>query len=94
MADDLRNKGKDKRKGKRVGIRASCKYGRDMAGKGKSHNTDTQVMQSLPLMRVTSWISPWGEVVQTASELVTHKRALAPKEIWIAGNKAWRATLK
>ena len=54
---------------------------------------DTQATLPAPLTRVTSWITPWGTVVQTNSEQIQHRSALAPRKTWIEGNLEWRRTL-
>jgi hypothetical protein len=54
---------------------------------------DTQVTQGAPLTRVTTWISPWGTVIQAMTDAITHKAGLSPKEEWIGHNKKWRDSL-
>ena len=54
---------------------------------------DTQATLPAPLTRVTLWITPWGTVVQTNSEQIQHRAALAPQKTWIEGNLEWRKTL-
>jgi hypothetical protein len=44
-------------------------------------------------MRVTTWISPWGTVIQATMDAITHKAGLSPKEEWIGHNKKWRDSL-
>ena len=55
---------------------------------------DMEATQAAPLTRVTSWVTPWGLVVQTSSEQVPHQKALAPHDQWVVGNIVWRKTLE
>ena len=39
---------------------------------------ETHAHHPSPLIRVTSWVGPWGEVIQSTSDLVERKYAVAP----------------
>jgi hypothetical protein len=53
----------------------------------------TQATQGALLTWVTTWISPWGTVIQSTADAITHKAGLSLKEEWIGHNKKWRDSL-
>ena len=55
---------------------------------------ETPAHHPSPLIRVTSWVGPWGEVIQSTSDLVEHKYAVAPQADWMDSYRAWRDTLE
>jgi hypothetical protein len=53
----------------------------------------TGAHQEAPLMKVTTWVSPWGELLHSSYEVIQYKDARATKEEWKMAHKAWRRTL-
>ena len=55
---------------------------------------ETPTHHPSPLIRVTSWVGPWEEVIQSTSDLVERKHAVAPHAEWMDSYRAWWDTLK
>ena len=55
---------------------------------------ETPAHHPSPLIWVTSWVGPWGEVIQSTSDLVERKHAVAPRADWMDSYRAWQDTLE
>ena len=55
---------------------------------------ETHAHHPSPLIRVTSWVGPWAEVIQSTLDLVERKYAVAPRADWMDSYRTWRDTLE
>jgi hypothetical protein len=42
---------------------------------------------------VTTWVSPWGELLHLSYEVIQYKDTRATKEEWKTAHKVWQKTL-
>jgi hypothetical protein len=54
---------------------------------------ETRAHQEAPLTRVTTWVSPWGELLHSNYKIMPYKDARATKEEWLKAHQEWRERL-